>query len=95
MESIVLSTDIEIPANPEGLALLFFNMDDRQQADFFHHLGVLARACEKETPRAYGMCEMQWFYMAARIKERSPEARDMYMALSAFAFNYWPQKSAL
>ena len=95
METIVINTEVEVPSNPKGLALLFWNMSDKQQAEFFHQLGVLAKEYESQNPRAYGMCEMQWCYMADSIKKRSPEARDMYMALSAFAFDYWPQKAEL
>lgn len=95
METIQISVDAEIPADPKGLALLFWNMSDQQQADFFHELGLLAKANEEENPGGYGMCEMQWCYMANAIKKRSPIARDMYMALSVFAFDYWPQKLSL
>ncbi len=89
--------EIEIENKPETalvttkqLAAAFWDMNSEQQADFFHELaGVVKGEDEK-----FFFGEMQWLWMAEDIKKRSREAWEMFLAFSAFAFDYWPQKSS-
>ena len=83
-----------VEVSPRLLAECFWSMSDKEQAEFFHELANVVTEDAEATGRShYGLGEMQWCYMADAIKKRSPEAREMYLALSGFAYNYWPQKT--
>ena len=80
---------VEITA--EVLANAFWNMDTAQQADFFEEL---AKRIQSQSPHAYSYGEMQWCYLKDEMRKPGRElANKMHMALSAFAFDFWPQKS--
>lgn len=79
-----------VEITPELLAIAFWKMDTCQQADFFE---ALAKHITKDTPSAYGFGEMQWCYLQQELRRPGRElANNMHMALSAFAFDFWPQK---
>lgn len=80
---------------PQILAEAFWGMGSDEQAEFFHELARVVKEDNKSNPHSYSLGEMQWLYMMEDIKKRSKDAADMYMALSAFAFDYWPQKTEL
>lgn len=86
MESISFETSVQV--TPELLAKAFWAMYTDEQARFFSALAEEV----KKTESAYGYGEMQWCRMVDAIR-KDKEASKMYMALSAFAFDYWPQKS--
>ncbi len=75
---------------PEVAARAFWAMCDSEQAQFFVEL---AKAVYN-TPNAYSYGEMQWLFMRDEIR-KIPEANNMYMALSAWAYDFWPQKAEL
>jgi hypothetical protein len=93
---IEIESKTMVPLTPRLLAESFWHMDDTQQAEFFHELHAIVSATPEEHGLApYGLGEMQWCYMGRRIKEYSKEAREMFMAFSAFAYDYWPRKVKL
>lgn len=82
-------TSVEISA--EILAKAFWAMDTVQQADFF---GELAKHIKEKSPNAYSFGEMQWCYLKDELRQPGREtANEMHMALSAFAYDFWPQKN--
>lgn len=86
--------EVQETVNPKEMARLFFAMDDQQQAAFFEALHDEVAGFYENDPngwRCYSLGEMQWLSMR---KAMSRKARDMYMALSAFAFDFWPQRDA-
>lgn len=87
---------VTVDITPERLARIFYEMDSEQQADFFAalHGEVSSRYESGETPMMYSLGEMQWLYMRNAIRKRGKEASDVYMAISAYAFDYWPTKDA-
>lgn len=87
---IIVAEGLAIQITPEVLANAFWNMDTTQQADFFE---ALANRIEVASPHAYGFGEMQWCYLQDELRRPGREqANKMHMALSAFAFDFWPQK---
>ena len=90
MNTVTIESKAEVSLTPQLMAEAFWAMDSQQQADFF---AALADAV-KRTQGAYGYGEMQWCYMRDDIR-KNKEASNMYMALSAFAFDYWSQKDSL
>lgn len=80
----------EVAVTPELLAQAFWSFDTEQQADFFQALALVIQA---KSPHAYGFGEMQWCFLKDELRKCGRElANEMHMALSAFAFEFWPQK---
>ena len=77
---------------PEILAKAFWYMDADQQAEFFH---CLSEVIDNDGESTTADASMQWLYMANSIKKRGRKAEDMFMDVSAHAFDYWPQKAIL
>lgn len=91
-EIVEIETKATVEITPARMAEIFWNMSDHQQADFFHEL---AGQVEANPGRCtYGMGEMQWCFMGQAIRKRGRKAWEMFLAFSAFAYDYWPQKSA-
>jgi len=67
---------------PEVLANAFWNLDARQQAEFFEHLHDVTT--EQST---YGLGEMQWCYMSNEINN-SKKAKEQACAMMAWVFNH-------
>ena len=86
MKTVATISDADL--TPEVMAQAFWEMDSIQQAAFF---SALAKEVKK-TPSAYSYGEMQWCILQDELK-KDPEAMRMYMSLSAFAFDYWPNKA--
>lgn len=87
---IVVAEGIAVKITAETLAKAFWGMDTEQQADFFE---ALANRIQTEAPHAYGFGEMQWCYLQDELRRPGRElANQMHMALSAFAFDFWPRK---
>jgi len=85
-----------VPITPRLLAESFWSMSDTEQAEFFHELhSVISAEPPEKAHYLYGLGEMQWCYMGNAIKKYSKEAREMFLAVSAFAYDYWPQKTSL
>lgn len=88
---VTIEEGFKIAITSEILAKAFWSMDTVQQADFFESL---AGHIEKSSPHAYGFGEMQWCWLQDELRRPGREtANKMHMALSAFAFDFWPQKS--
>ncbi len=77
-----------VNVSPAILAKAFWSMSDNQQADFFHALG---KEVQKSSD-AGSFTQMQWYYMADAIKQRSELAKETFLDLSAHAYEFWPQK---
>lgn len=78
---------------PEIMAKAFWAMEDTQQAKFFDELAKIIEADHVKSPSSYGYGEMQWCYLKDRLRQPGMErANKMHMALSAFAFDFWPRK---
>lgn len=79
-----------VEINSEILAKAFWAMDTVQQADFFEEL---AKHIQEKSPHAYGYGEMQWCCLQDEMRKPGRElANNMHLALSAFAYDFWPQK---
>lgn len=92
---IVSKTTIKV--DPKLIAEMFWAMSDDQQADFFEELAKCANASHAENKGKWYSSEfgdMQWCYLAGKLKAR-PLAQKMYMALSAFAFEFVPSRYEL
>lgn len=87
---VTIAEGFAVQITPEILAKAFWGMDTQQQADF---LESLANHIETSSPHAYGFGEMQWCFLQDELRRPGREqANKMHMALSAFAFDFWPQK---
>ncbi len=87
---IEVSTGAKVVLTPELMAKAFWSWDTEQQADFFE---ALAKEITRESPKAYGFGEMQWCWLQDEMRKPGRElANEMHMALSAFAFDFWPHK---
>ena len=81
----------DVTVTPELLARAFWQMDTVQQADFFQALAV---HIQEVSPGAYNFGELQWCYLKDELRQPGRElANEMHMALSAFAFDFWPMKN--
>jgi hypothetical protein len=88
--TIEVLSGAQVQLTPELMANAFWQMDTEQQADFFH---ALAKQIQTQSPEAYGFGEMQWCALQTELRKPGRElANQMHMALSAFAFDFWPQK---
>lgn len=95
MTNTVEATQV-IELTPEIMAKAFWGMDACEQAKFFDHLGKLIEdGCkEKGYSHAYGFGEVQWCFLKDELRKPGMErANKMHMALSAFAYDFWPQKN--
>lgn len=85
-----------VTLTPEIMAKAFWAMDDCRQAQFFDELGKVIEAEHKAKgygSSAYGYGELQWCFLKDALRKPGMErANKMHMALSAFAFDFWPQK---
>lgn len=80
----------KVVITPELMAKAFWAMDTEQQADFFE---ALAKEIKTKSPEAYEFGEMQWCWLQKEMRKPGREtANKMHMALSAFAYDFWPQK---
>lgn len=87
---VVVAEGFAVQITPEVVAKAFWGMDTQQQADFFESL---AAHIESTSPHAYGFGEIQWCWLQDELRQPGREtANKMHMALSAFAFDFWPQK---
>lgn len=94
MTEVTVTLDKQtIALTPEILAKAFWEMCSEQQAQFFDKLAEVIQKDNEENPFAYGLGERQWCSLKDELKEKGMErANKMHMALSAFAFDFWPQK---
>lgn len=86
---------VDVSLEPKDLASAFWDMGSDEQAEFFHELAQIIKEHHQTNPSSYSLGEMQWLYMTEDIRKRGKDATEMFMALSAFAFDYWPQKNEL
>jgi len=75
------------------LARAFWNMDTEEQAEFLDQLGAIIEEDGKHNRSAYSYGEMQWCHLRDELRKPGRErANIMHMALSAFAYDFVPQK---
>lgn len=85
-----VDANVQIELTPELAAAWFWSLNTVEQADFFE---ALAKHIQSETPSAYGFGEMQWCFLRDEMRRPGRDlANKMHMALSAFAYDFWPQK---
>lgn len=78
---------------PEIIAKAFWAMDSQQQAQFFDKLGEVIEKDSEDNRWLYGMGEAQWCALKDSLRQPGMErANKMHMALSAFAYDFWPHK---
>ena len=78
-----MNIEIELDQiTPEILANAFWNLDARQQAEFFVHLHNVTT---KEG--TYGLGEMQWCYMGKEIN-KNKKAKEQACSMMAWIFNH-------
>ena len=87
-----VKSTLHVNPSPRMLAEIFWSMDSIKQAEFFHELHGVVEEDNKTNPSSYSLGEMQWLHMADDTKARSPEARDMFLAFTAFAFDFYQQR---
>lgn len=86
---VVVAEGFAVQITPDVLAKAFWGMDTQQQGDFFESL---ASHIESASPHAYGFGEMQWCHLQDELRKPGRElANKMHLALSAFAYDFWPQ----
>lgn len=91
METVRITSEAVVEITPRLMAEAFYHMDDYQQAQFFEELhSVATEDYENGNTRMYSLGEAQWCYMAGAMSDK---AKEMYMALSSFAYRWWPQRS--
>jgi hypothetical protein len=87
---LIVAEGFPVQITPDLLAKAFWAMDTVQQADFFE---ALAKHISEASPTAYGFGEMQWCYLKDELRQPGRKlANSMHLALSAFAYDFWPQK---
>lgn len=88
---VIVAEGLPVQITPKLLAKAFWAMDTEQQADF---LESLANHIQEKSPHAYGFGEMQWCLLQDELRKPGREqANMMHLALSAFAYDFWPQKA--
>lgn len=91
--TVVLGHGYSVEITPEIMAKAFWQMSSGQQAQFFDCLGAVIEEDNKTNKHAYSYGELQWCYLKGSLREPGRErANNVHMALSAFAFDFWPQK---
>lgn len=83
---------VEIEITPAMMAEAFWSAGSDGQAEFFKELHRVVTENHKTNPSAYSLGEMQWLYMRDDINKLGPEAWNMYLSFSAFAYEYFPRK---
>ena len=83
----------EVSLTPEMVAEWFWKQSTVEQADFFQALAECIRRDVSLGASTYSLGELQWCYLKDELRQPGREvANEMHMALSAFAFEYWPQR---
>lgn len=83
-----------VELTPAVLARAFWAMDAVQQADFLEELAKVISSEVSPHAVTYSLGELQWCYLKDELRQPGRElANQMHMALSAFAFEFWPQKN--
>lgn len=84
-----------VQLTPEIMAKAFWAMGSDGQAEFFDHLGKVVEQDNLTNSKSYSYGELQWCYLKDELRKPGMErANNMHMALSAFAFDFWPQKAS-
>lgn len=82
----------EVSLTPEMVAEWFWKQSTVEQADFFQALAECIRGDVTPGSVTYSLGELQWCYLKDELRQPGRElANEMHMALSAFAFEYFPQ----
>lgn len=94
MSGINVTLDQQIVGlTPEVMEKAFWSMHSADQAKFFDELAKVVEQDHGSNPSAYSLGEMQWCFLKNELREPGMErANKMHMALSAFAYDFWPQK---
>lgn len=91
--SVELDQHQVVNLTPEILAKAFWAMGSDGQAAFFDALGKVVEEDNLNNSKSYSYGELQWCYLKDELRKPGMErANKMHMALSAFAFDFWPHK---
>ncbi len=93
-QTTTIDVKMSVELTPEVLAKAFWNLASDGQAQFFAELHDCVEESNDRHNRLYGLGEIQWCYMMEDIR-KNVKANKMYMALSAFAFDWFPQRNYL
>ena len=86
-DEIIVETVVSL--TPEIVAQWFWNQSTVEQADFLQALAKIIQADKGQ----YNFGELQWCYLKDELRQPGRQlANEMHMALSAFAFDFWPPK---
>jgi len=84
-----------VSLTPEILAKAFWAMGSDGQAAFFDALGKVVEEDNLTNTKSYSYGELQWCYLKDELRKPGMErANKMHMALSAFAYDFWPIKNS-
>jgi hypothetical protein len=91
---ITVEEGFKVLLTPEVLARAFWALGCEQQADFLDSLGAVIDEDHKTNKNSYSYGELQWCYLKDELRKPGRErANNVHMALSAFAFDFWPIKN--
>lgn len=83
-----------VELTPEIMAKAFWAMGSDGQAAFFDELGKVVEQDHITNAKSYSCGELQWCYLKDELRKPGMErANKMHMALSAFAYDFWPIKN--
>ena len=88
METEVEVSVPKVKLTPEIIAKAFWAMDSEGQADFFEALADQIGHPISHMNSAYNLGEMQWCYLHSELQLRGGKGLSMYLAMSAFAFEF-------
>lgn len=89
-----MDVQANIELTPEIVAAWFWSRDTVEQANFFEALAKCIQSEKDPEASTYSFGELQWCYLKDELRQPGRElANEMHMALSAFAFEFWPHKN--
>lgn len=90
-----MNATAEVKITPEMMAQAFWSLGSDGQAAFFNALHDVIEEDHKANPSAYSLGEAQWCWLRNDLdRPENRRGKLMHMALSAFAFDYLPMRSA-
>ncbi|WP_443692727.1 hypothetical protein [Pseudomonas sp.] len=90
---VTVEEGFKVTITPEILAKAFWSLGSIGQADFLDALGSVIEEDFKTNRQAYQYGELQWCHLKSELRQPGRErANNVHMSLSAFAYDYWPQK---
>jgi hypothetical protein len=90
---VTIEEGFKVKITPDVMARAFWALGSEGQADFLDALGAVIEEDYKTNNFAYQYGELQWCHLKDELRKPGRErANNVHMSLSAFAYDYWPQK---